>query len=229
MNIFALETATDSASVAIIRDNILLHEELLNNSKRHSQMVAPMIKHVLDWADIKVHDVDIWAVDIGPGSFTGIRIGCATIKALAHVTDKPISGIVSLDVLAESIGFSPYPIYPLIDAQQQKVYTARYICDANGIQRETDYKILSIDELTTSLMDESNIIFTGPASVTYRDDIYYNLAHKAIFAPFYMNVPKASTLGWLAQKFVKAGSLKDYVNLLPFYMRKSQAEIKAGM
>lgn len=228
MNILALDTSTDTASVAVLQDDTILHEESFNYDKRHSQMLVPMIEHALQWVNMSVKNIDLWAVDIGPGSFTGLRIGCAVIKALSHVTDKPIAGIISLDALAADVSLTCYPVYPLIDAQQQNVYTARYIWQGYHMFRESEYMVLPISEFKTIALKEAAIVFTGPASIVYRYDLQNDLGSRAIFASNYHCMPKASIIGALGLDKVRSGEVKDYVSLLPFYMRKSQAEVKAG-
>jgi tRNA threonylcarbamoyladenosine biosynthesis protein TsaB len=229
LNILALDTATDVASVAVLRDDMVLHEESFNYNKRHSQIVVPMIKHILEWVDMAIADIDLWAVDIGPGSFTGLRIGCATIKALAHVTAKPIAAVTSLDILAEGAALPDHPVYPLIDAQQQNVYTARYIWSNGHMHRQSDYMIIHISQLKKLLIDEAPVVFTGPAVSVYHDDLKRDFQDDAILMPDYRCVPVASMAGILGEHIAQAGDLKNYITLLPFYMRKSQAEIRAGV
>ena len=100
MKILALDTSTIMTTCAVLDENQVLGEYSLNGDMAHSEKLVPMVKEVLDSLGLKIEDIDLYGVTKGPGSFTGLRIGVATVKAFAHLFDKPIVGIATLEALA---------------------------------------------------------------------------------------------------------------------------------
>jgi tRNA threonylcarbamoyladenosine biosynthesis protein TsaB len=126
MRILAVDTSSNVASAAIVDDNKLVCECVLNNKLTHSQTLMPMIDEVFKKSELAPQDIDMFAVSSGPGSFTGLRIGVTTIKGLAHATDKPVCGVNTLEALAYNLPFCPYIIAPIMDARREQVYNAFY-------------------------------------------------------------------------------------------------------
>ena len=126
MKILGIDTSSMAASVAVIEDNKLICEYTINTKKTHSQKLMPMIENMLNLSDLNVREIDAIAVCEGPGSFTGLRIGMATAKAIAHVNDIPVIGVNSLEVLAANMNLCDKKICPILDAQRNQVYTGRY-------------------------------------------------------------------------------------------------------
>lgn len=126
MKILGIDTSSMAASVAVIEDNKLICEYTINTKKTHSQKLMPMIENMLSLSDLNVREIDAIAVCEGPGSFTGLRIGMATAKAIAHVNDIPVIGVNSLEVLAANMNLCDKKICSILDAQRNQVYTGRY-------------------------------------------------------------------------------------------------------
>ena len=126
MKILGIDTSSMAASVAVIEDNKLICEYTINTKKTHSQKLMPMIENMLSLSDLNVRELDAIAVCEGPGSFTGLRIGMATAKAIAHVNDIPVIGVNSLEVLAANMNLCDKKICSILDAQRNQVYTGRY-------------------------------------------------------------------------------------------------------
>src|SRR5699024_3340131 len=120
-----LDTSTHMATCAVIDENRILGEYSLNQDMTHSEKLVPMIKEVLDSLDLKVSDIDLYGVSIGPGSFTGLRIGVATIKAFAHLFDKPVVAVSTLEALAFNLPYNE-TVVPMMDARRDRVYTGIY-------------------------------------------------------------------------------------------------------
>jgi tRNA threonylcarbamoyladenosine biosynthesis protein TsaB len=129
--ILAVDSATPVAGVALINEDKLIREDFVNYKKTHSETLMPMINKVLSDCDCSIQDVSALAVTTGPGSFTGLRIGLATIKGLCLSSGKPVIGISTLDVIAHNIAYSEALVCPLLDARKQEVYTAIY--DVSGL------------------------------------------------------------------------------------------------
>src|SRR3712207_4927086 len=137
MKILSIDSSTSSASCAILEDNKLLGEITLNDKKQHSVILMPLIDSLLKDLKLTINDIDAFAVSSGPGSFTGLRIGIATVKGLADGTGKPFVGISSLDGLAFNLAYSSGIICPIIDALRDNVYTALYSFEYGKLKKLT--------------------------------------------------------------------------------------------
>ena len=146
MKILGIDTSSMAASVAVIEDNKLICEYTINTKKTHSQKLMPMIENMLSLGDLNVRELDAIAVCEGPGSFTGLRIGMATAKAIAHVNDIPVIGVNSLEVLAANMNLCDKKICSILDAQRNQVYMNKYILK--------DYKITELEEISIKAIDE---------------------------------------------------------------------------
>ena len=126
MNILAIDTSSQNATVAIVCEERLIGEYTINNKKTHSQIIMSLIDDMVSKSGLDINDIDVLACGIGPGSFTGLRIGIATAKALCQGLSKKIIGVSSLEVLAKSISFADKIVCPIIDARRNDVYNAVY-------------------------------------------------------------------------------------------------------
>ena len=136
MRVLAIDTSSNVATVAVMEDELLLGEYILNHKKTHSQKIMTMIEQILSELELNVQDIDIFAAAIGPGSFTGLRIGVATVKALAHATGKPVVSVGTLEALAYNVPYAEHIIVPIMDARRDNVFTASYIWD-EGFKSES--------------------------------------------------------------------------------------------
>ena len=164
MKILALDTATQSCSVAIIDNGSLLAELTRLNRRTHSRHLMDLIDMVCQMSDLKIGDVDGFAVTIGPGSFTGLRIGISTIKGLAFPLNKPVVGVSSLDALAWQCAQSAYLICPLLDARKKEVYACRYRFKNNELIKDGNEKVASPAEAVRGIREPC--IFVGNAAQT---------------------------------------------------------------
>ena len=151
MKILGIDTSSMAASVAVIEDNKLICEYTINTKKTHSQKLMPMIENMLNLSDLNVREIDAIAVCEGPGSFTGLRIGMATAKAIAHVNDIPVIGVNSLEVLAANMNLCDKKICSILDAQRNQVYTGRYRYEGTKLVEIKEIGIQPIDELLEEL------------------------------------------------------------------------------
>jgi tRNA threonylcarbamoyl adenosine modification protein YeaZ len=126
MRVLALDTATEIGSIALLEEDTLLAQTQLQVEKSHSQALWRAIQFLLSETGWDLGRIDLWAVSTGPGSFTGVRIGMATIKGLAWATQKPVVGVSTLEILASAVAPTPYLICPVLDARRQEVYFAFY-------------------------------------------------------------------------------------------------------
>ena len=210
MKILGIDTSSMAASVAVIEDNKLICEYTINTKKTHSQKLMPMIENMLNLSDLNVRELDAIAVCEGPGSFTGLRIGMATAKAIAHVNDIPVIGVNSLEVLAANMNLCDKKICSILDAQRNQVYTGRYHYEGTKL----------LEELAQS---KEEWILVGEAVYKYEDKIK-EIANIEIPAAS-NNVTKAGSLCSVAKvKFDEGKDIFNCYTVNPLYIRKSQAE-----
>ena len=151
MKILGFDTAAKTASVALTEDGKLVSEFYLDSGFTHSETVLPMAKAVLDAARLSPADIDLFAVNVGPGSFTGLRIGIAAVKALAMSLQKPCAGVSTLEALAENLVGTPGTICAVMDARCNQVYTAFFESDGNTVRRTSPDRAISTDALLTDI------------------------------------------------------------------------------
>ena len=224
MKILGIDTSSMAASVAVIEDNKLICEYTINTKKTHSQKLMPMIENMLGLSDLNVREIDAIAVCEGPGSFTGLRIGMATAKAIAHVNDIPVIGVNSLEALAANMNLCDKKICSILDAQRNQVYTGRYQYEGTKLVEIKEIGIQQIDELLKELAQSGEQwILVGEAVYKYEDKIR-EISNIEIPAAS-NNVTKAGSLCSVAKvKFDEGKDIFDCYTVNPLYIRKSQAE-----
>lgn len=224
MKVLAIDTSSVVATCAVLDEEKLLGEYTLNQDMTHSERLIPMIKTLMDSLKLKPEDIDLFAGSVGPGSFTGLRIGLATIKGLAHVVDKSVIGISTLEALAFNVPFNGIVI-PIMDARRDRVYTGIYRWENGKLINIMKPTILNIDELL-DIVDSKyeKVLFNGDGTLVFKDRIDEKLKDKALYAPISLNMAKASSIGELALLKWEEGSQENYFNLSPDYLRESQAQ-----
>ncbi len=225
MKILAVDTSTNVASCAIMEDDKLLGESIINDKVTHSQKLLPLISDTLDFCKLKAKDIDLFAVANGPGSFTGLRIGVVTINSLAQAVDKPVVGVSSLEAIAQNASMSEKLIVPLIDARKDRVFTALYSFTKGKLNTEVEPDVLELDLLLEMLEKRSqDILFIGEGVETYREKIEQCMGDRSHFSNEIQNIARASLVAYLALAKAKNGETKSYFELTPDYLRESQAQ-----
>lgn len=225
MKILALDTSTSVATVAVIDDNRLLGEFFINHKKTHSQKLMPMVKRIMDELEIIPQEIDIFASSTGPGSFTGLRIGVTTVKAIAYAADRPVVSVPTLDALAYNILMGNCMVCPIMDARNKQVYTALYRCKDDCMERITEYLGIPVDDLIQLIKEKNEkVVFVGDAVEIYREYFKGILGGLSAFAPGNVCFPRASSVAYIAHKMASEGSSQNSYEMIPFYLRKSQAE-----
>lgn len=223
MKALAVDTSANVATAAVMEEGVLLGEYILNHKKTHSQKIMVMIEELLSDLELTIQDIDLFAVANGPGSFTGLRIGVATMKALAHSVNKPIVGISPLAGMAYNLPYAEHIIVPVMDARANRVYTASYIWD-EGFKELTEPEATTIEECVASCGELLDTVFVGDGAVRHMEYIKEKLGDKAIFAPATAMNQRASSIAALALDMAKRGEVSNYADLKPVYLKKSQAE-----
>lgn len=225
MKVLGIDTSTSCGSVGLIDDDWILSEYLLNIPVTHSERLLGTIEHVLKEARLTVGDLDGWAVSLGPGSFTGLRIGVSAVKGLAFATQKPVAGVSTLDVLASQISSTSYLICPMLDARKGEVYAAfyRYV-ERNELKRESAYWAIKPEDLVKKIQEPT--LFIGDGVRAYGNYLRSSLPSFALFSPDPLNVPHGSGVAKLGLELLRKGEPLDLAHFTPLYVRPSEAEIK---
>lgn len=222
MLVLSVDSSSKCATCALVDDNGVVSEYTLNNMREHSVLMMPMIEKILEDSNKTIDDVDGFVVSKGPGSFTGLRIGMATVKGLSFGSNKPYISVSSLDGLALSLGAFDGLICPIMDALRDTVYTSIYKFNNGKLEKLVDYTSLSLDELKEELNSRGEkVIFTGDGVFKYRIFLEENISN-AIFASNSVNLVRASTIGELGLELLKAG-ISDDENSAPLYLKQPQA------
>lgn len=222
MKILGIDTSTPIGSVALIDGDNLVAEHTLNIVQAHSSRLMPAIDTVLKWGDITAEALDGCAVGIGPGSFTGTRIGVATIKSLCYAVDKPIVGISTLEAVAYNLRGTDSIISPLLDARRSEIYGAIFEGGTEW-QRLSEDLCLSIDAfldlLNTHASSNCTINFVGDGLVTYGDAVRERFNERVHFADAIFNVPRGAAIALLGAQRLQHGDSDSYWTLVPNYVR----------
>lgn len=220
--VLAVDTATNACSAALADRDGTIAELNFFRGRTHSQHLAALVAALLDVAETPIDAVDAFAVDTGPGTFTGLRIGLAMVKGLADATGKPVVGLSSLDVLAAQAGFPPGQICSMLDARRGEVYTARYAV------RDRQRTLISAQEAVEPHRAVTAIsgpcLYIGSGAVAYRDVILETAGPDAWFAAGEANHLRASTVALLGLRQLQNGDAGDPGALIPNYIRRSDAE-----
>lgn len=225
MNIITIDASGVAGSVAYAVDYQLVGEYYVCHKLTHSQTIMPMLEHLKNLIEIDLEKVDAIAVTSGPGSFTGLRIGVSSAKAMAMALEVPLIGIPTLDVMANNITYTDAIICPIMDARRNQVYTAYYEWRGEELVRLSDHLGIEIDELL-ELLKQTNrkVIFLGDGVKVFKEKIESILGHQANFAPSFLMMQRAGTLAHLACTAFEKGECVDPNTFVPLYLRKSQAE-----
>jgi tRNA threonylcarbamoyladenosine biosynthesis protein TsaB len=224
MKILSLDSATESATCAILDDSRVLSEITFNCKKQHAQILLPIIDELFKSTGMSISDIDGFVASRGPGSFTGLRIGLATIKGLCQGSKKPFVTVSTLDSLAYNLAYTSGIICPILDALRDNVYTALYTFNDNKLNRISDYMNVSLDELINILKEKNcTTSFVGDGALKFKERLLAQLPN-AVYAPAHLNLAKASSLGELGLKSLLSGIEDDIYSSVPMYLRKPQAE-----
>jgi len=225
MIILAVDTSTSTGSVAVLNDDTVLAEMAVTSQETHAKRLVSAIDATLGMTDQTVADCDGFAVTTGPGSFTGLRIGISTVKGLGFATGKPVAGVSTLDALAYQFPLFPHLICPVLDARKGQIYTALY--ESTGHmkwKRVVEDCAVEPEEWLKQVHDPC--LFVGDGTVSYGELIREILGDLAYLAPIYLNRVRASVVGYIGIKQILDGQTADVEQLVPHYVRKSDAEIK---
>ncbi|MBQ1689521.1 MAG: tRNA (adenosine(37)-N6)-threonylcarbamoyltransferase complex dimerization subunit type 1 TsaB [Lachnospiraceae bacterium] len=225
MKILALDSSGLVATVAILEDETVLAEYTLNYKMTHSQTLLPMLDEIVKRTGFVMEDLDAIAVAAGPGSFTGLRIGCATAKGLGLALDKPIIPIPTVDGLAYNLAGTSSLVCPLMDARRNQVYTGLYAFQGEQMEVCIPQKAVAIEEIIADVNASGReVIFLGDGVPVQKDILQREVKVPFRFAPPHLSRQRAAALGTLAIQYYKAGNMQHARDHKPDYLRLSQAE-----
>lgn len=222
MKILAIDTTSMISSCCVYEDGYIIGDFSINQAKCHSEALFPMICDMLDKLGLYLKDIDYFAISIGPGSFTGIRIGLTSAKTLAQVLNKGIIGISTLKAMAFGV-FSEKYIVPIIDARGQRLYYAMYINECGELKELIPPSMENIDKLIEKLKAQrKELIFTGDAVNLYKDKL--SSIEKSVFTKANLNNCLSRNIAMLAKEKANKKEFDDVYTLSPVYIAKSQAQ-----
>lgn len=225
MPVLALETSTLVSSVALVTEESLVAEITLQTKLTHSERLMPHISAVLAMADMTPKEISAVAVSIGPGSFTGLRIGLATAKALAYALQVPVIGVPTLHALAYGCSLPGIYLSPMLDAQKGNVYQAVFQQTPAGLQQIMDTRVVACSAALEELAALNQpIAVLGEGAILYRREIAA-FGEKFILPPPHLIIPRAGSVGFVGQQMLKEGVRHDVMTMEPLYIRRSEAEV----
>jgi len=225
MVLLAVDTSTWTGGIAVLKDDTVIAEIQVTTAKTHAKRLMVVIDCALKMADMDLKAVDAFAVTIGPGSFTGLRIGVSAVKGLAFAMGCSVTGVSTLDVLVSQFPWYPDLICPMLDARRGQIYTALYSWDPGGRWRKVA-KDCAVDPETWLSRIVRPCLFVGDGSVVYQHMIEKRVGPLARFVPPYLNGIRASVVAHVGAEQIGKGNTVDVASLAPNYIRKSEAEIK---
>jgi len=220
MIVLGIDASSDAAAVALVADGVLLCEHTLNNGKNHSVKLLPIIENMLRETGITFPEIDVYSCGVGPGSFTGVRIGVATAKGFAQSWKKPMAAVSSLAVLAENLqGFEGLRV-AAIHARVDELFCAAYEADGTAF---IEPSVMTVSELSEKLCGKHAMV-VGSGALMYQDEFKKVLGVQAVPTLSSMHVIHGGAVAELGYKLACENRLCTYEQMAPVYLRASQAE-----
>ncbi len=225
MKILAIDTSATPVSAALTEDSVLLGEFYLHTRTTHSQTLMPVVEALLKTTETKLEDIDVFAVNAGPGSFTGVRIGVASIKGMAMPLQKPCASVSTLAAMAYGMPYQDGIICAVMDARCNQVYHALFLADNGKLERLTEDKAFSIEELADELSyyEENRIYLVGDGAKICYEALSGQLPTMYL-PPENIRYQRAYGTAAAAWQMAQNQQLCTADELMPLYLRIPQAE-----
>lgn len=225
MLVLSVETSTPQTSVAIGTEQGVIASAVVSWGRGHSEVTVPAIRHLLEWSEVELKQVGGIAVGLGPGLFTGLRVGVSTAKTIAQVLGISVVGIGSLDILAFSVRYARQRICAVLDAKRGEVFYAFYRSVPGGVARETPFAVGPPDRLAAELeASGEETLLVGNGALLHRR-LLDAVGARVEFASATNAFPLAVWLLELAVPRFHREEASRPADVVPYYLRKSDAEI----
>lgn len=217
MLVLGIDSTSDAATAALVSDGVLLCEYTQNQKKTHSVKMLPMVEQMLDDLEIELSSVDVFACGIGPGSFTGVRIGAATIRAFCDSLEKKAVAVTSFEALYNNVNSFDGLVMTLIFAREGECYVSAF----EGNKQVLSPSVMTIDEII-SYAKNTRVLFVGDGATKNKETL--KILDSAIFAAGRHNIISAGAIAEIGYEKALLGEVGNSDVIAPLYMRKSQAE-----
>lgn len=225
MKILGIDTSGNTGSVAIVADGVVLGEYSMNNKKTHSQTLMVMIDELFKLTETSIRDMDAFAVSMGPGSFTGLRIGSTTAKGFGLALDKPLISVSTIKAMAYNYYGTAKRVCPIMDARRGQVYCGVYTFDDKGSNEILEPSAMAIEELVDILnKSDEEIIFLGDGVPVHKEKIDELILCKHEFAYGNNSLQRGASVALLGEEMYAQGIFENADEHSPVYLRVSQAE-----
>ena len=222
MKILALDSSAQVATVALTEDERLLAEYTIHNGNTHSETLLPMVESLMKLYGIRQDEIDLFAVSAGPGSFTGVRIGVATVKGLAFGTDKPCLGVSTLEAIAENLSISRGLICPVMNARRSQVYTALFRSNGKTLTRLCPDMAISLSDLDDMLASYGEEVFLAGDGYEISKEALVKTVTR--YTPERLRHQSAYSVACVAWHRYQNGDRTTDMEIKVSYLRPSQAE-----
>ena len=224
MKILAVDTSATAASVAVAEENKLIGEFSINTALTHSQTLMPMVDELLKNTGLSVNDIDAVAVNAGPGSFTGVRLGVAAVKGIAFPKNLPCVSVSTLESMAYNMLGNDCIVCSVMDARCSQVYNALFRVKGCTVTRMTDDRALSLTDLKNELQNiNEKVVLVGDGAVLCSKFLGEELEN-IMLAPFNNRIQTASSFAYAAFEKINNGETVKADELMPVYLRLPQAQ-----
>jgi tRNA threonylcarbamoyladenosine biosynthesis protein TsaB len=218
----AFDTSSRTAAVAVLHDDTIIYDSIINTGLNHSELLMPEIDYALRQVRIKISDINLFACTLGPGSFTGLRVGVSTLKGLMLATGTPAAGVSSLAAVVLNLGTTSRLICSMIDAGRGQVYVAYFrYNDKNILQKISEETAVNPKEIINNT--DKNTLFVGDGVIKYAEIIKNIKSPEVSIASDSQHYIRASAVGILGRKKFAENDLLDASTLVPVYLRSADA------
>jgi len=224
VKILGIDTTTRFLCLGIYNDT-KIYEYNLDLGRRLSALITTTVKRVLDALGWQINDIDYFACGLGPGSFTGLRVGIATVKGFAFSLNKPVAGISTLDILARNAGIAGAYVIPIVDAKRNLIYCSIYRKRNGKLTRIKPYMLLTIDELLGQIKIKDNTVILGDALSLYKQKILMNRKNVTVLDKDYW-YPNGRNIIDLAIERINSKKVNSAYEIKPVYLYPKECQIR---
>lgn len=222
MRILAIDSSTKFLCLGLYDDG-KIYEYNLDLERKHSSLIVVTIKRVLDALEWKINEIDYFACGLGPGSFTGIRVGLATVKGFSWALNKPLLGISTLEILARNVGWYASYIVPAIDAKRNLIYCSIYKIKDGKLKKVAPYMLLSVEKFLRKVKPKSTIL--GDAIEKYKPKMLREIKSVTLLDKDYW-YPQARNIIIISLEKIKKKSIDSHFKIKPIYLYPKECQIK---